>query len=102
MSDQLVLKDTHLGVVVGIKVAPGSSRTAIAGIHDGSLKVKVAAPPEKGKANKELTEFLAKTFDLNKSNVTVVAGRHSRDKQVTLEGLTESEFRQSLKTIASL
>ncbi len=48
------------GVCFCVKIVPGSSRTSIEGLLGGVLKIKVAAPPEKGKANKELTAFLAK------------------------------------------
>ena len=47
------------GVIFKVKVVPGSSRTVIAGVLGGMLKVKIAAPPEKGKANKALIDFLA-------------------------------------------
>jgi len=43
-------------------------------MSDGTLKVKVAAPPDKGKANAALCAFLAKHFEVPKGNVTVVSG----------------------------
>jgi len=70
-----------------IKVIPKSSRNEIAGrLPDGTLRVKVAAPPEKGKANAELRSFLARRLGVAKSAVTIVAGEASHHKVVRVEG----------------
>ncbi len=53
------IKSAGDGVEFEVKAVPGSSRTAVAGEYDAKLRVNVAAPPEKGKANKMLVEFLA-------------------------------------------
>lgn len=74
------------GIVLTVKVIPGSSRTEIVGCLGQMLKVKVAAPPEKGKANKALTDFLAKTLNLKKSAVEVTSGHTSCIKQLFLAG----------------
>jgi len=69
-----------------IKVIPRSPRTEAAGLMaDGTLKVKVAAVPEKGKANAELCAFLARQFDVHRACVTVVAGETSHNKVVRIE-----------------
>jgi len=47
------------GIRFAVRVVPGSSKTAFAGVLNGMLKVKIAAPPEKGKANECLVEFLS-------------------------------------------
>jgi len=71
-----------------VKVIPKSSRNEIAGrLPDGTLRVKVAAPPEKGKANAELCAFLARHFDVPKSAVRLVSGETSHHKVVRIEGL---------------
>ena len=62
-------------LMLSVKVIPKSSRNEIAGLMgDGTLKVKVAAPPEKGKANAELCAFLAKQLGVPKTNVSVESG----------------------------
>ncbi|MBC8378073.1 MAG: DUF167 domain-containing protein, partial [Planctomycetes bacterium] len=56
----LISQDSQHNIQLTVKVVPGSSRTEIAGTLDGMLKIRVAAPPEKGKANKALLAFIAK------------------------------------------
>ena len=68
-----------------IRVIPKSPKTEWAGIlEDGTIKVKVAAVPEKGKANDELIRFLAEEAHVPKNNVQVVAGAASQNKLVRL------------------
>lgn len=70
-----------------VKVVPKSSRNEIVGpMADGTLKVKIAAAPEKGKANAELCAFLAKHYGVPKSAVTIVAGETSALKRVRIGG----------------
>ncbi len=69
-----------------VKVTPKSSRTQITGsLPDGTLKIKVAAAPEKGKANKELCAFLADQLRVPKTSVTVTAGHTSALKRITVK-----------------
>ena len=76
------------GVTFTVKVVPGSSRTALCGVLDGMLKVKVAAAPEKGKANKCLTDFLAKRLGIKKNDVAVCSGQTSPIKQIHICGVS--------------
>jgi uncharacterized protein len=72
--------------MITVKVVPGSSRSEIVGRHGTMLKIKVAAPPEKGKANKALLEFIAKQLNLKKTNLEITSGHTSSVKQVFLAG----------------
>jgi uncharacterized protein (TIGR00251 family) len=66
-----------------VKVIPKSSRTELVGyLPDGTWKVKVAAAPEKGKANRALCEFLAGKLGVSKSRVKIVSGETSRLKRI--------------------
>jgi len=66
-----------------VKVVPKSRRTELAGfMADGTLKVKVQAPPERGKANQELCALLGKSLGVSPRDVTVVSGETSPLKQV--------------------
>lgn len=70
-------------VTLAVKVIPKSSRTEVAGrLADGTLRIKVAAPPEKGKANAELCDFLASEFGVPKANVTIESGHTSPRKRL--------------------
>jgi hypothetical protein len=70
--------------VLGVKVVPGSSRTAIAGVWNGMLKVKVAAPPEDGKANKMLIKLLAEELGIKARDVLIISGQTNPVKQVEI------------------
>jgi uncharacterized protein (TIGR00251 family) len=72
-------------VVVTLKVIPKASKNEIAGIlEDGSLRVKVTAAPEKGRANAALCEFLAQQFGVSRRGVTLLRGETSHNKQVEI------------------
>jgi len=77
-------------VVFTAKVVPGSSRTAICGLLDGMLKVKVSAAPEKGKANQCLVSLLAGQLGVRKSAVSIVSGHGSAVKKVRVSGITST------------
>jgi uncharacterized protein len=75
-------------MTVRVKVIPRSPRTELAGrMADGTLKVRVAAPPEKGKANAELCAFLASHYGVARDAVAVVSGHTAALKLVRVEGL---------------
>ena len=78
-------QETKDSLIIFAKIVPGSSKTCIAGLLDGMLKVKIAAPPEKGKANKELTSFLAKKLGVKKRDVSVISGHTNPLKQVEIK-----------------
>ena len=85
------------GIDLFVKVVPGASRTGLAGTWRNRLKVAVAAPPERGKANTALTRFIASLMGLRKQDVTVVAGRTSPLKTVRLTGVTTDQARRFLE-----
>ena len=70
-----------------IRVVPRASRTEIAGEHDGALRVKLAAPPVDGAANRELIRLLAKTFKLPQNAIEIIAGGTSKQKTVRIDGV---------------
>ena len=72
-------------LTLNLKVIPKSSKNEIVGLlDDGSLKVKIAAAPEKGKANAAICAFLAKEFGVAKKNVEILRGETSALKQVLI------------------
>jgi len=77
-------------MTVRVKVIPRSPRTEFAGtMADGTIKVRVAAPPEKGKANDELCAFLAKHYGVTRESVSVVSGQTAALKLVRVNALRE-------------
>jgi uncharacterized protein len=79
-----------------VKVVPGSSRTQVAGTLDGMVKIKVAAPPEKGKANDCLIDYLAETLGCRKKDIHLVRGQTQPVKQLEIVGLSIETIRQRL------
>jgi uncharacterized protein (TIGR00251 family) len=71
-------------IFLDIKAAPGSSKSALAGIQAGRLKVKIAAAPEDGKANAELIAFFARALGCAKKDIALVSGERSRLKTLAL------------------
>lgn len=73
---------------IRVHAIPKSARTELAGtMADGALRVRVAAPPEKGQANEKLREFLARHYGVALSRVSIVSGQAARIKRVRIEGL---------------
>jgi hypothetical protein len=78
-------------------VQPRASRQRVVGMMGGALKVAVAAPPEKGAANRALEKLLAETFGLSAGAVAVTAGGGSRRKRVTLQGISPGRLQAWLE-----
>ena len=74
-------------VVLRLHVQPGAGRTAIVGRHGDALKVRVAAPPEGGRANEACRALVASTFGVKDSDVELTSGESSRTKRVTIRGV---------------
>ena len=85
------------GVVFSVKIVAGSSRTALSGLLDGRLKIKVASAAEKGEANRCLVDFLAKRLGVKKNAVSVIAGRTKPIKRIQVLGISAETLLEKLK-----
>jgi len=74
-----------------VKAVPGASRSEIVGRLGEALKVRVAAPPEGGKANREIMELLAAKLGLQVAGVSLVSGASSPAKVFELRGFTAEQ-----------
>ena len=74
-----------------VKAVPGASRSEIVGRLGEALKIRVAAPPEGGKANREILELLAERLGLPAAAVSLVSGGTSPAKVVELRGITAEQ-----------
>jgi uncharacterized protein len=72
---------------ISVRVHPNSPRNQIVGLINGTLKVKIAAQPAKGKANKELIEFLSEVLGTRKTAISILKGETSHNKIVAIDGL---------------
>jgi uncharacterized protein (TIGR00251 family) len=83
-------------ILVAIKVIPGAARSEMAGLRDGCLLVRVAAAPEKGKANAALISCLAEFLDLAKAEIVLVSGSLSRRKLLSLPASCEERLKKAV------
>ena len=91
-----VIQDDAGGVGFTAKIVPGSSRTAVAGTLEDMIKIRVAAPPEKGKANQCLVAFLATQLGVKKNAIDILAGQTHPVKQVRVAGITAATLLEKL------
>lgn len=82
---------------LALRVQPRASRNGVVVLPDGSLKVRLAAPPVDGAANEELVRRLAQTIGVGRSAVEIVSGRTGRRKVVRISGISSREAEGLLK-----
>jgi uncharacterized protein (TIGR00251 family) len=82
---------------ITVTVSPGASRTELVGRHGDGWKVRIAAPPERNRANAALLTLLAAALNLPRDRLRVVAGQTSRRKVVEVEGLDHAEVTRRLE-----
>jgi uncharacterized protein len=81
--------DARRGAAITVKVIPRAKKTGVAGVmDDGTIKIRIAAPPVEGAANRALIEFLAEALGLPRSQVDIVAGETSERKLISLTGIS--------------
>lgn len=72
-----------------LRVVPGTTHPGVVGRLGDAWKVRVTAPPEAGRANEAVLTVLADALGVRRRDLALVSGRTSRDKIVTLSGLTD-------------
>ena len=86
MTDKKIkLHDGKRGSALAVRVTPRASRNEIVEVlNDGTIKVRIAAPPADNEANEALVEFLAEILGVPKSRLDIVAGASGRDKLIAI------------------
>jgi uncharacterized protein (TIGR00251 family) len=87
-----------LSARVRLRVAPASARPGVVGRYGEGWKVRVAAPPENGRANEAVLGLLAETLRVPRTAVSLVSGHGTRDKIVELSGLDAAELEERLSS----
>ena len=87
--------------IIRVRVQPKASRNQVAGYDEGTLRLRVTAPPAQGKANAGVIALLAKTLGVNKSKLQIIRGQRSRDKVVSVDTLSEGEVRRRIEAGAN-
>ncbi len=78
-------------VTFAVRVQPRASKTEVAGLMDGALKIRLQAPAVEDRANEALCAFLAELLKRPKSAVRILSGQRSRTKRVEIAGVTARE-----------
>jgi uncharacterized protein YggU (UPF0235/DUF167 family) len=83
-----------------LRVSPGAKGAAVVGRHGDAWKIRVAASPERGRANTAVVRLIADAVSVPVDAVTVVSGHGARDKIVELAGLDPSSIERRLTSAA--
>ncbi len=75
------------GTLIHLKVVPGASRSEVAGVTGNRLRVRVSAPPERGKANDALLKLLARRLGVRRADLALARGASNPAKTVHVRGL---------------
>jgi uncharacterized protein (TIGR00251 family) len=86
---------------INVQVQPNAGRSQVVSFVGGVLKVKIAAPPVEGKANKKLVEFLSEMLDISKSQINIVKGASGKNKVIEIDGLDVAEVKRRFSLLFS-
>lgn len=81
-------------VILDVKVTPHARQDSIEGWKEGRLCVRLRQVPEKGKANRQLIEYLAEELDIAPSRLEILSGETSRLKRLRIHGITEDALKR--------
>lgn len=91
-----MIRDTPSGIDIDVRVIPRAGRSGVAGIRDGRLLVRLAAPPVEGAANDALIELIAERLECPRRAVRIVSGEKSRTKRVAVDGVRANDAMRRL------
>ena len=89
------------GLSISVKVVPGASKTVIVGFEGDFVKIRLAAPPVDGKANRELIDYISKLLSVPKSKVHIQSGLTSKRKVIRIENDDGTKLREILSSLES-
>lgn len=84
---------------IKVKIVPGASNSGIIGWLGDTLKVRISAPPEKGKANAAIVALISDALHVPECSVHIVSGRNSQRKMIEIHDLSRNEILQRLANI---
>jgi uncharacterized protein (TIGR00251 family) len=87
-------------VIIELTVRPGASRRGVIGVTGDRLVVAINSPPDKGKANDELVDYLAREMRVPKSALLIVRGETSRRKTIRIVTHTPAKVAARLRQIS--
>ncbi|MFH1031550.1 MAG: DUF167 domain-containing protein [Chloroflexota bacterium] len=78
-------------VKITVHVQPSANQNKITDFQNGVLRVRIAAPPVKGKANQELVKYLSSLLGVSKSNLSISKGATGKNKTISITGLERQQ-----------
>ena len=90
------IEDCPEGCRIFFYARPRASRTKIAGLHGGRVKIQISAPPVDGAANEEVIAFLSKKLGLRKSDIELAAGDSGKRKTIIAHGINAAQAKEML------
>jgi|WetSurMetagenome_2_1015567.scaffolds.fasta_scaffold44223_2 uncharacterized protein len=95
------MSDSNNETLITLHVQPSARKNEVVGYDGSVIRLKIAAPPVEGKANREVIAFLSQRLDIKKGALTIRRGLTSRDKVIAVDGLSRDEVlrRLSLKSL---
>jgi len=98
MSDRKFnLHDGKKGSALAVRVTPRASRNEVVELlEDGTIEVRIAAPPSDSEANETLINFLSEILGVPKSRLDIVAGAAGRDKLISVVDMDTETVHQRL------
>lgn len=99
MADQTPFHPHASGTLVDIVVQPRASTSEITGVHDGVVRLRIAAPPVDGAANSAVIALMSKTLHIRKSEMQIVSGHSGRRKRLLIRGLDVDVVQRALTSV---
>ena len=94
---KFILHDGKIGAAITVRVTPRMAKDQIYDIlDDGTIKIRLTAPPVAGKANKALIRYLAETLEIPASWIEIIAGHNSHDKLISILNLDSEEVQKRI------
>ncbi len=90
--DSVKIREKAGKLLLFVRVQPGAAGDQIVGSYNGALKIRLTAPAQRNRANRQLLEFLSRILNLSPKNLSLSRGRSSRDKTVEIQGLSREEL----------
>ena len=97
----LAIQEKDGSLIIPVRVVPRAKKNEIVGVEGGVLRVRITAPPVRGKANEALVELLAQGLGVRKRQVEIRRGQRARNKTVRVRGLSEKEARKRLGNLTA-
>jgi uncharacterized protein len=89
------------GSLLWLVVIPRAGKSSIAQLGDGTIQIRVAAPPVDGAANVALLRFLADILDVPRSRLAIASGASNRRKRISVDGMAPDELERRLQAALS-